>query len=389
MTTNEVTALGLTTKPLTEIIDDLKTAFRAIYGADINVDQNSPDGQMINIMAQLDSDLLDLITQVYNSFDPDSAEGATLDARVAINGLQRIGGTYTIAPVAVTVDRAITLDGLDSPNTPFTVADATGTQFYLETTQVIAVPGTAEYNFRAKDLGAVQVTPNTITTQVTIVIGVTAVNNPNPVGTLGQDEETDADLKIRRQASLAGAATNSLDSLYTLLRNTDGVTDALVWENYTSVPDIYGVPGHTIWPIIEGGAAADIALDIYAKRSAGCGMYGSVSEDVLQPNGSYFTIYFDRPIYVPIYIHFYLTPRSPSATYDPATVKAALAAQLDFTIFKVADNADITGLLLDIVPSHIPTGVEISTDNVNWFEILTPSTPQEKFTVDAINITIL
>jgi len=389
MTTNEVTATGLTTKPLSEIISDLETAFKTIYGADINLDQNSPDGQMVGIFAQEIRDLLDLITQAYNSFDPDVAEGAALDARVALNGIERNGGTYTIAPVEVTVDRALTLYGLDSfPSTPFTVADAAGNQFYLELEQVIGAPGTNEYDFRAKDVGAVQVQQNTITSQITVIVGVTALNNPNPAGSIGEDEESDADLKLRRNVSLAVGAKNTLDTMSANLLNIETVTDAYVHENYLSVPDGYGVTAHTMWAIVEGGATADIGQVIYSKKSPGCNMKGTVTENVLRPNGEYFPAQFDRPSYDAIHIKFTLTPRQAGLTYDADDVKAALVAALDYKIFGKATSAEITDLLLIIVPDFIPTLVEVSTDDINWFEILSPTTPQQKFTIAVGNITI-
>ena len=389
MTVNEVTFEGLVTQSLDEIISNLQNAFRSIYGSDINVDSNSPDGQMIGILAQLKADLLDLGTQVYNSFDPDVAQGSALDSRVAMNGIQRIGGTYTVAPVAITVDRALTLYGLDqNVETVFTVADTSGNQFQLVSTNAFAVPGTATLNFQAVEVGAVDVSVNTITAQVTVVIGVTVVNNPAPVGVVGQDEETDADLRLRRQASLAIGSTNSLDSLRAALANLDAVTDSYVWENYTRVADAYGVPGNTIWAIVEGGAAADIGAAIYAKRSAGCGMFGSEAVDVTQPNGDIFEVAYDLPEYVPIYIHFTLTPRFPTASYDAATVKAALVAGLDYKLFDPADAAAVTTLLATIVPSFIPSICEVSDDGFTWVEILTPTDPQHKFTIDVANITI-
>jgi len=390
MTTNEVTSSGLTTQELPEIISELNAAFQSIYGADINLEQNSPDGQLIGILAQLKRDLLELITQVYNSFDPDTAEGSALDARVALNGISRNGGTYTITPVSITVDRAMTLYGLDQNiETIFTVEDSAGNQFYIEETQAIGGAGTASYNFRAKDLGAIQVALNDITSQVTVVVGVTAVNNPDPAGEIGVAEESDAELRIRRQVSTAIASTGAVPSILSNILNIEAVSDAYVWENYTGSPDIYSVPGHSIWAVVEGGADQSIGEVIYAKRSAGCGMVGSETVNVLQPNGEYFVAQFDRPIYVPLSIHFSLTEKVPGVSYDEATVKAALAAGLDFKIFEEADAASVTNLLATIVPQFIPTGVEVSINDINWFEIIDPTDPQHKFTVSAANITII
>jgi hypothetical protein len=223
---------------------------------------------------------------------------------------------------------------------------------------------------------------------VTVTIGVTNVNNPNPVGTLGTDEESDADLKIRRQSSLAIGSTNSLDSMLANLLAIDGVSDAYVHENYSDITDAYGAVEHSMWAIVEGGADADIAQAIYARRSGGCNMNGAVTENVLRPNGEYFPAQFDRPIYDAIFIRFTLTAKTPGATYVASDVKTALVAALDYTLFEEATSSEVTNLLATITPDFIPTVVEVSTNGSNWFEILTPTTPQEKFTIATGNITI-
>ena len=62
---------GLTTKTLTEIIEELEDDYKDIYGDDINIDQNSADGQIINIQAQEGVDLRELLSSINNGFDPD------------------------------------------------------------------------------------------------------------------------------------------------------------------------------------------------------------------------------------------------------------------------------------------------------------------------------
>ena len=42
-----IDASGLTLKTRTEIVNELKDSLRGIYGNDINLDQNSPDGQLV------------------------------------------------------------------------------------------------------------------------------------------------------------------------------------------------------------------------------------------------------------------------------------------------------------------------------------------------------
>ena len=52
---------GLTIDSLQEIITFLEDGYREIYGNDIILDSNTPDGQLINIQAQFYRDILDLI----------------------------------------------------------------------------------------------------------------------------------------------------------------------------------------------------------------------------------------------------------------------------------------------------------------------------------------
>mgnify|MGYP006971745306 FL=1 len=70
---------GIQLDSFSTIFDDLVVGFKAIYGEDINLDQNTPDGQQIGIYANTTYDLQSLIARIYNSFDPDFAEGHELD----------------------------------------------------------------------------------------------------------------------------------------------------------------------------------------------------------------------------------------------------------------------------------------------------------------------
>ena len=127
---------GLTLKTLPEIVADLEAGVKLIYGDDVNVAPDTPDGQLLNILAQACIDIRELLQDVYASFDPDQAEGTVLDQRVAINGIRRNGGTFTVTPIDITVDRSVTLTGMDAaeseleiPIGVYTVKDDAGTQF--------------------------------------------------------------------------------------------------------------------------------------------------------------------------------------------------------------------------------------------------------------------
>ena len=66
---------GLQTKTLNELVSELEANLQSIYGNDINLESNSPDGQMVNIYSQAGRDLREVVAKVNAGFDPDQAEG--------------------------------------------------------------------------------------------------------------------------------------------------------------------------------------------------------------------------------------------------------------------------------------------------------------------------
>lgn len=386
---NQLTATGLTVKTITEIVSDLTTALQAIYGADINVDSNSPDGQLLNIFAQTVADMLTLLEQVYNSFSVPNSDGVYLDQRVALNGLIRNPGSYTDITVAITTTQSVTLIGLDGATTPpsgvYTVADAGGNQFYLEASVTLSA-GTADKSFRAANLGVVQTPTSTPLNQVTVVTGISVVETISQ-DTTGTPEESDAALKIRQAQSFWLGATGPADSVLAQLLQTPGVIDAFVPENTTS-STANGVPAHGIWPIVNGGTDTDVATAIYIKKAPGCAIKGSSSGTVTRPNGSTLTIPFDRADTEALYIEFGLVARSPGIAFDNTAIKAALAAALVYKLGQSPNIGDVVVAMLAIAPQGYITGVGVSTDGMSYLDVVTPSDFQHYFTVSPSNITI-
>ncbi|MDR2675014.1 MAG: hypothetical protein LBC18_09135 [Opitutaceae bacterium] len=156
--------------------------------------------------------------------------------------------------------------------TPFTVSNTGGNQYRLVTTTTIPVPQPGEGNepaqppkflFRAAGPGAIRTTIGTITTPVTIILGVIAVDNPDPPANIGVDEESDFDLRIRRARTLSLPAVGTVDGILSSILDVPGVTEAIVYENITNQTDADGIPGHSIWCIVEGGKDKDVAQAIY------------------------------------------------------------------------------------------------------------------------------
>jgi uncharacterized phage protein gp47/JayE len=386
---NFIDATGLNTESLTEIVASLEAGFKAIYGADINVDANSPDGQMINLFAQAKIDLLDAITQVYNSFSPAAAIGVTLDQRAALNGVVRQGATNTVIEADVTTDRILNLIGLNTggPNV-FRIADAQGTEFQLVDDQT-TINGVNTFLFQAITPGAVEAVPNTVNQIVTITLGVLSVNNPDDPISQGVNEETDAQLRLRRQQSVALPSQGFMEGLTAGLLSIKNVIGAKVYENTSSVTDVNGTPGHTIWCVVDGGENALIADVIYNKRNAGAGMRGAVTVPVAQPNGFNIPIKFDRPTLIDLWVELTVTSIDPSHLIDAAYIENQIFERVVYGIYEPADYTEITTVVKTIDPLAVVLSGGVSIDNITFDPFLFPATLAGRFILSTARITIL
>ncbi len=362
---NVLDAFGLQFYTRAEWIAIQTAWYQEIYGADVNLASDTPDGQMMNIQIQAFLDVQDLLAAVYNSFDPDQAVGVTLDQRVTINGIQRQAGTYTVTAITVVTNRSLNIPGLDlatDETDAYTVADNQGTLWRLMTSQVGLAAGTHVLNFRAALPGATLTVPNTINVPVTIILGVVSVNNPTTYTTLGVNEETDTVLRVRRQKSVSLPSQGYLEGLIAALENIDGVTSAYVYENNTNVTDSDGTPGHTIWVIVAGAPdSAEVAQAIYRKRNAGAGMRGETEYTVVQVDSTLFTVYWDTVVTRNVFIAFTVTPLDGETPVNVQAIRDGLVVLLHPTVNQSVNINGLATLVQDIDPNALVTNAGFTT----------------------------
>lgn len=388
---------GLTVATASEITAALTSGLQGIYGADINVDQNSPDGQMIGILTQMAVDIRELLVQINSSFDPDQAQGALLDQRLAINKIQRHGGTYTQQPMTLVVNATVTLQGLDAAaneplGTGYTVQDGNGNQFILLDSNTFTAGTYTGIAFRAQKIGAVNVPVNTITNPLTIVPGVVSVNNPSAATSVGQDQETDPQARTRRQSSVANSSAGYLNGLEGTLAALTGVTSAKVYENVTDSIDGDGIPAHGIWCIVNGGADSAIGNAIYQKKDPGANMKGSVTVPITTISGGLFTAKFDRPTPADLYLKFSIQTIVTGYSFDQTSIKAYIAAHLSYGVGDFAETSVPTSVARDAIAQQggggVPLLMQVGDDGVAWTDFLDAATLASQWTLDPSRITI-
>lgn len=125
----------------------------------------------------------------------------------------------------------------------------------------------------------------------------------NPVAaTTGRLVETDAELRERFRNSKFFQSQNILEALLDALRNVQGVTDVVVYENDTDAVDVNGVPAHSFLPIVLGGLPSDIGSSIWENKPTGIRSTGDTTVQVADSQGFLHSISYKRPSEVPIYI---------------------------------------------------------------------------------------
>jgi uncharacterized phage protein gp47/JayE len=362
--TIQINALGLEIDTLQEVIDDYSQELKNIYGSNIDLSQNTPDGQRVGIEAKARHDLQQALLDLKNNFDPDLAQGAFLDILIKFAGIVRQAATRSQVDVNVTTDRNLTLQ------TGYTLRDDIGQNWVL-TQNVSVTTGTTLVTFFAKEFGDVKAAANTITQQETIVVGVTNVNNPNPA-TPGRDEETDKQLRIRRRQSTEAPALTLIGALKAALGDIQGVKKAKIFENATDTDDpTLNLEAHFIWVIVQGGQVADIAEVIAKQRSAGVGMKGSIVttyQESLTFGGNDITIdhqvKFDRPVDKEIYVDLKVS-KTKTTSIDTQAIKDALADRS----FDINEDLNVTSLYSDIYSAgdnFVAFDLKASRDNITF-----------------------
>jgi hypothetical protein len=260
-------------------------------------------------------------------------------------------------------------------------------QFVLLASVNIAAAGTDTYNFRAVDIGAVEVDVGTITTPVTVIAGVTAIANASAASTQGVDEESNTALRIRRRKSTAIASVGYLDSIESNILALDGVTACVVDENSTNITDANGTPAHYIWVIVEGGDDDAIAEAIYATKSSGSGMRGTTVVSVARPNGRTIDISFDRPIDENLHIRFNVVEKN-GGVIDTANLAALIVENIIYNVGDTASGDDITAYVKSVNTNYRVTGMEVSANGSSWYEVVAPTAVNYKFVLSTARITI-
>jgi uncharacterized phage protein gp47/JayE len=238
--------------------------------------------------------------------------------------LSSYAGLHTISTVAVGGDTAATIfSRLSSQLTsvPIYAASVSASQLKIQIVahysafdillplNITASKVAKRLEFSCLVEGPTAVTPNTVTTIVTPVLGWDSVNNPIPA-VVGTDKESDEELRERFRSSKYLRAQNTSDALYSALLELDGVTELRLYVNTTDAVDSIGLDPHSFLVLIVGGDATEIARVIWKHTPIGIASKGAQTVTIRDVQGYEQVVRFDRPTYVPIWAEVNITTDS-------------------------------------------------------------------------------
>lgn len=160
--------------------------------------------------------------------------------------------------------------------------------------------------FQALETGPLVAATGTLTVIETPVSGWETITN-DADAVLGEDVESDANLRLRREVELRNPANAALDAIRTKLLALDEVDGAVVFENCSMITDGDGIPPKSVRAVVHGGTAQDIRDELLARVAAGIGTDGTTSGTAVDSEGISHTIAYSEATEKDIWIILNIT----------------------------------------------------------------------------------
>ncbi|MEE9382837.1 MAG: baseplate J/gp47 family protein [Nannocystaceae bacterium] len=347
---------GFSPKPLSEILSDINAGWIDILGPNADVDPDTVDGQIIGLFAGMFDEGWQTASENVSQFDPQNARGVLLSKLVQLNGLLRKDEEFTAVVAEVVGTAAATLPA-------GSIASTTADDRFILQASVVFTGGSDSSSWLAEEPGPIPCDAATLTVITTPVSGWTSVNNAAGATQIGSLEESDGDLRRRREVSTELGAVNTETAIQAAVFAVDGVLDVAVAVNETESVDALGLPPKTFRVVVEGGTDDDIAQAIWDNHAAGIGTSGAESGNAIDSNGTTKVMNFARPVVVDIFIEIVIATGPSFPSGGDELIKQAI---VDFA----AGLLPVPGCQDDENPELIP-GITIG-DDVEYSRLFTP-----------------
>lgn len=268
-----IDAEGIHIPTYDDIMEQLMTSYRTIFGADAVLRPETKDYQLLSIFAKCLDDYAALAVDCYNARNPNYASGDSLDMLLPLVSMTRRSATYSKV--------TLTLSGTAGTEIPAgsSAVDENGYLWNTDEDCEIGVGGTVNVSATCEEEGAIKAPAGTINTVYSTMLGWDEVTNANDA-MVGTNAETDDEVRVRRKASVGTSDNGTYDALVrgllSLTYGNDVIRFAKVLVNDTNSTDSDGLPAHSICCVVDGlvGHEDLIAERIWKCKAPGISTYG-------------------------------------------------------------------------------------------------------------------
>lgn len=347
----QITDTGIVIDRLADVHQRLSDGFKRIYGDDINLDADSPDGQMIGLFSQEIDNINQAISMIVQMMDPYKATGSWLEQRAMYAGVVRRGADYSY------IDEAI-FTGTPNITVPkdSVLVDDNRVKWVMLSEIRLDMNGSARAGMRSAELGVFSLPAGKELKMETVTIGVDKIITTKAAKE-GAFEEADGNMLLRFMRSHSINNHDDQQGLEGALLDVPDVKQAKVYENFTGQTDDKGVPAHSLNAVVIGGSDDDIGLTILKKKIGGCGVFGAIENTQIYADVPR-TVRFDRAEMVNVKVRLLLERTGGFHDIDTDGIKSALSA----TEFGIGDS--VYAMRLTCQVNSVP-GFYIKTIRVN------------------------
>lgn len=229
------TNAGVDIASFTQIRDAITTRYKEVYGQDIDltVTPTNADGIFVNDLALMVNNILQSIKTTYANLDVNTASGVYLDNLCRLSNIVRKPATPSNVYITVknigndpiTIKKSSDTDGT-------TFVDVSGSEWLYEGDDVVLNAGTSQsIQVFSSIAGEVEAVAGSIVQ----AIGnqYLEVNQPTNAN-LGNDAETDSELRARRAQSVGATGATVLEALAGALLSITAIRDVKIYNNNTN-----------------------------------------------------------------------------------------------------------------------------------------------------------
>ena len=382
-----LTANGFIRRTYDDILNDKIQKAKELFGEDIDTSDLTPLGKFIRINAYDQAIAEEEIEEVYYSRFPNTAKGQSLDRLMPFAAITR----NPAEPASFTVEIQGTIGHVVEAG--FLVGTEADLSFYTVEDATIGEEGKCEVEVCCAEAGTIgNVNASAICEVVNPDADITAVKGLECLS-LGVDEESDAELRVRFSGAIAGSGSCNANAIRAALLRIPTVQYAAVIENEEDTEDADGRPAHSFECYVLGGAdyEQEIAEAIFEKRPIGIKTAGGKTVTITDASGNDREVKYSTALNVNITVQV----RVKTNVYYPSDG----AAQIQAAVSKAINGLGIgNSLVLSTLYGHIysipgvaeVTTLELSTDGGDSYSTENVNVPQYGVAVcAAVNVEVV